>query len=748
MRPPPTLRGPARAPLPRWLAALAWLAACSPERPRWVDLAALEPERVRLEPAPDAPIALATPAGAPMELFREGAETWAAVALPRSSWQPVEPAGAWLCAVPDGQPLATPRDARVATERLEDGARRFEAVLLDDEGRYRVATDAFWRSGSALQLRLEPGREPPEHLRFAWRATLGGRAGERWRVAGSTLSGDGFAVPPGGACALSVELPPDAALRFAACSEPALVPGASDGAAPVNVFRVRLDGELLLEHEQPLVEGGRTSWLEVPLPRAGAGELCLEVAGPFAYTSFLSPVVGPARVADRRATARAAARPNLVLFAADTLRADALAAYRDEPLPGGVELTPELDRLARESRVFTQARSVSTWTLPSFSSILTGYFPSQVSATQMDSALPEQALTLAEHLRAHGYRTLAVTEGGFLSRKHGFDQGFAWFREGDKEEGAEDVDETLTAALDALAADDGRPAFLFVHTFRAHGPYRVSEATRARLGAPLGLEDGDTWERWFSAAPDATVERKMRALYLGGVADLDRAFGTFRAALERAGALANGYLLFTSDHGEAFGEHGQHLHTGPPYEMLVRVPLILAGKDVAPALDTSAASLVDVTPTLCALSGVAPPEPFAGRSLLAIDDGRPVVAFQFAQPGSPSSIAVVQGKRKVMGLRLADLAAAGEVHAAYDLASDPHETRDVSQAAPWGRALLDEHAELLRGALEPRLPASEAVLDPLQRAELRALGYVDVKDAAAAAGAATPAAPAGRAPGG
>ena len=718
---------PARLRLPFLWILLAW-AGCGSDERRWIDLSALSTERVRFDGSDtEVGLSIGELAGRALELHREGQETWLEVGLARADWKTSEPAGSWLADVPDVEPIWTPDEELSPTERLLGDGVAFPAAALDAEHGYRAESGVFLRIARCLQLRLSSDELPPERLRFGWRVTHGERTEERFRVSGPSLSGDGFAVAPGTGCTLALELPADGVLRFATCSEPA----ATDAQAGTNRFRVLLDGEPLFQHDQALLPDGSTSWHEVALPEgARAGELRLTVDGPFAYTSFLAPVIGPPRVDDYGSSARKRTRPNLVLFVADTLRADALSAYRSEPVLPGAELTPALDRLAREGRVFTQARSVSTWTLPSFASILTGSFPHQVNATQMDSALPGLATTLAERLQASGYRTAAVTEGGFVSRNHGFAQGFGWFREGD-----EDLDATLADAADALAADDGRPLFLFVHTFRAHAPYEVSAETRERLGEELGLEPADSYDSWIRAksGPDVgpAAAAKLRALYLGGVADLDRGFGAFRSVLSGSGLLDNGYLLFTSDHGEAFGEHGEFLHTGPPFEMLVRVPLILFGKDVEPLADHGPASLVDVTPTLCALSGVEASGEGGGRSLLALEDGRPVFSFQCGNPDGPSSVALVEKNRKVMGLRPADLLGGREVHAAYDLEDDPQETKNLSQESPWAQSLLQENAEALRSALAPRLPGAEAVLDPTHRAELRALGYVDADEAPA-----------------
>src|SRR5262249_54081022 len=161
-------------------------------------------------------------------------------------------------------------------------------------------------------------------------------------------------------------------------------------------------------------------------------------------------------------------------------------------------------------------------------------------------------------------------------RHFGFDQGFAWFQEQDCRK--RKLRNTLAWADDFLARDDGRPVFLFVHTYRTHSPYRqgpdeseaelktlvhrVRESTGASLGEKLD-------SRLMPCLPE------YLALYRGGAHGLDALFGPWFARLEQSGIFRHGFLVFTSDHGEAFFEHGSREHDGRPHEEKVRIPLFV-----------------------------------------------------------------------------------------------------------------------------------------------------------------------------
>src|SRR5262245_24928412 len=131
-------------------------------------------------------------------------------------------------------------------------------------------------------------------------------------------------------------------------------------------------------------------------------------------------------------------RPNVILITLDTTRADHLGCYGHAR-----NTSPELDRLAAESEVFTQAYATSSWTLPAHASLLTGKYPSSHGA----DADPQGALrltdaiagdpgwsdyrvrglasdetTLAAALAERGYRTGAVVAGPWLERVFSLDK--------------------------------------------------------------------------------------------------------------------------------------------------------------------------------------------------------------------------------------------------------------------------------------------------------------------------------------
>lgn len=535
-----------------------------------------------------------------------------------------------------------------------------------------------------------------------------------WRVPAPGVFADGIPVLAGGAEELVVDVPADSALRCATIART----GVRVERAPPTRFRVLLDGEPLLEHDQAPSLDGPAVRHALPLGRARSGaRLRFEVEGPACYSAFLTPIVGPAR-------STRAPRPDVVFLLADTYRADNLAAWG-----GDARIAPHLNALSETCRRFRNAQAAATWTLPSHATLFSGLYPRQTRVLKRGSSLAPAAHTLAEHFAAAGYRTVAVTEGAFVSSSFGLDQGFEWF-----EEHSRGIDRTVARALELAEVDDGRPLFLFAQSYRAHDPYVVSDATRARLAGEdlagslleldlaLGARDAEHVRGRPYSDESVELARAKEALYRGASADLDEGFGRLLAGLEPLGRLEPGDVLaFTSDHGEAFGEHGVRGHGMGTWLEEAHVPLLLRGPGVEPGDVDEVVGAVSLPRTLARLAGLEPAEPWLGRDLCELPPLRaPIATYQCSQL-PPSDLALNDGQRKLI-LRDARAARQPAVLHAYDLRSDPRERAD-SSSADWVEEQARAWAPALRALAEPVLGEEEALLGGRQQARLRELGY-------------------------
>jgi hypothetical protein len=611
---------------------------------------------------------------------------------------------------------------------------------------------------AAGKLLLNPGADPdPGDARLAF-TVLGGERVEyasgpaAWRVRAERLTADGFRVWEGRPVELRVTADRRSALRFATAF-----------VASAGGLRVFVGETLVYEHESDAPES-RTRHV-VPLENGLSPEVPLrfETYGERTLATVLAPVIGPLVTGATRADRR----PDIILFSADTFRADNLTSYGGE---WGV--TPNLDRFAAQSVRFARAWSPSIWTLPSHTSMLLGLYPYEHGSTNQSQSPSGALVSIAERLSAAGYRTGAVTDGRYVTETYGMDRGFEWFETRD----AVSLRRTIASALDILDADDGRPTFLFVHTYRMHAPYRATSRSVELYGEQLGLtqaaelqklvldemfavsrkelangEAGDDsmramvgredWSGVHARVVPSLVERgvlqpgegtaviaeSLQRLYIGGLADFDMHMGVLFDQLRARGREEDTVFLFTSDHGEAFGEHGMLFHNHGTWNEALQIPLLVRAPGLDPGVSTIGASLVDVAPTIAALADVAPDSGWSGRGLLAGASDGPVFAYDCARFIEHTGM-IVDGKWK-LSLPLGDAEDSPTFSYLYDLERDPDEHDNLVDDEPQrAREIYERWRAPFAITLQRRGEAGEVSLTARERQELEALGYTGVDD--------------------
>ncbi|MBW2401703.1 MAG: sulfatase-like hydrolase/transferase [Deltaproteobacteria bacterium] len=121
-----------------------------------------------------------------------------------------------------------------------------------------------------------------------------------------------------------------------------------------------------------------------------------------------------------RETGSEARRPDLILILLDTVRRDHLSTYGYHR-----DTTPVIDSLARDGLVFERAVAQSSWTLPSFGSLMTSRYPREIFPEADGISIPVGNLyTFAQALRNGGYRTISVTTNPYNHEIFRLMQGF------------------------------------------------------------------------------------------------------------------------------------------------------------------------------------------------------------------------------------------------------------------------------------------------------------------------------------
>jgi arylsulfatase A-like enzyme len=386
-------------------------------------------------------------------------------------------------------------------------------------------------------------------------------------------------------------------------------------------------------------------------------------------------------------------KPHVFIYLVDTVRLDSMALFG-----GARPTTPELEAFSDDAVVFENAVAASTWTLPSVVSILTGVYPFRHLVMKGDVQLSPESPhpTLATILGQQGFDTVGISQSYIVGPKFGLDTGFKDFFLANHLNGiqlrSQEVRRVLTQWL-AYQHDWQRPVFAYVHTVGPHAPYRPTGSFRRFADAV----PGDLSDREYSPAKfisegygeQPNEVEHLRALYEGEVEYADAEFGRFLGALKFFGLYDDAIVIFVSDHGEEFADHGGFDHGRTVFDEVARVPLVVkfprwhssGGTTIAERVST-----VDIFATVLALAGT-------GADGTVID-GRPL-------PHTPTQHGSVDGDPRTVFTELNVV---------------PNETyRSVNYRALWAGSMkcienLDGTDRF--GEQEPRYQAFDTGVDP------------------------------------
>ncbi|MFT5429824.1 MAG: choline-sulfatase [Myxococcota bacterium] len=376
-------------------------------------------------------------------------------------------------------------------------------------------------------------------------------------------------------------------------------------------------------------------------------------------------------------------RYNVVLITIDTVRADHMhfAGYERKT-------TDHMDELAKRSAVFENAYSPSNMTPAAIPALLSGRYTTELYRDDSHFIrFDERNTFVAERLAAAGVQTRAVvTHWYFEKRKRsglyqGFDDwqvvGTRWGKEMEGVATSKLVADEGIAQLGKLNADE--PYFLWLHFLDPHKWYIFHDGFEKRWG------------------------RKSKDRYDHEIAFTDHHIGRVLKAISGHASADQTAIMITSDHGEAFGEHKTAFHGFSVYEDQLRVPLIVHVPGQEPQRIKKRVGLIDLTPTVLDLMGVALPKdekPLQGRSWRPDIEGRPlpqrlIYSERPRGPHSGGMRALIDGDWKLIWR------AAGNRYELYDLVADPGELDNrIKKDADTADRLIRTMATLQKRALD------------------------------------------------
>jgi arylsulfatase A-like enzyme len=273
---------------------------------------------------------------------------------------------------------------------------------------------------------------------------------------------------------------------------------------------------------------------------------------------------------------------------------------------------------------------------------------------------------------------------------------------------ADDVNEDL---LDWLDEQQRRPFFAFLNYMDAHSPYvsppphhtmfmnsdqRVSEDDASFIPSQGNPGSADLRELWVAG-------------YDGGLNYLDTELGKLFNELQRRGLLDNTLIVLTSDHGEAFGEHGFYEHGHSLYREILHVPLIIRFPAKIPKglRVSSTVSIRDIPATITSLVSHGEPQRFPGKSMAAFWSAQSSLANSEPDPAlaeiyGDMNVSDVSSKKEwaksFVSRRWHCIIYESGQAELYDLQKDPKETRNLADT-PAGASVVEGFKARLRKGL-------------------------------------------------
>jgi arylsulfatase A-like enzyme len=352
---------------------------------------------------------------------------------------------------------------------------------------------------------------------------------------------------------------------------------------------------------------------------------------------------------------------NVIWVISDSLRRDHVGAYGNQEI-----ITPSIDAFAGKSVRFDRHYIAGFPTMPTRADYLTGRWT--MSYMQWEPLFDDE-VTLPQLLSEKGINTAAIVDTPFFIRDGmNYDRGFRTFTEitgqmhlewrvdpttregqvihsisgGDvrknwRKESDFFAPRTFITAMEWLERHYQEDFFLYIDTWDPHEPWEPPQYYRELYWPDHDGDQAGPLYGYWQDTPGMTEEKvkKAQASYCGEVTMVDTWFGFLMRYVENLGLLKNTMIIFTSDHGYYFGEHGglvgkmvfaRDKKTGQPltgvwshspfYEEVTHVPLLIYLPGVKPAAYSGLTSAVDLMPTVMEVMGQDIPLRVQGKSLL------------------------------------------------------------------------------------------------------------------------------------
>jgi len=400
---------------------------------------------------------------------------------------------------------------------------------------------------------------------------------------------------------------------------------------------------------------------------------------------------------------------NVILLTIDTLRRDVLGCYGCDK-----RTTPFIDSIQNQCIRFIHALSAGPYTQAGFPGILTSSYYLDYGYSKDKKFNPNRIL-ISEPLHDQGIITAGFHSNAYLCGYFGWNRGWDTFYDSMEDEVTDEVPFIEASVINNkvrawLSNQKGKekPFFLWVHYMDVHEPYIPKREYLELIDPSININEDNMFALFKNVLLKRDVSNKetvelLRKLYLAGVRKTDDSVKELFDILQRANILDETVVIFTSDHGDEFGEHGGLSHDGKMYSELVDVPLIIFDPPLSKGMTCDKlVSTLDVSPTILHLFGLDPVSKFQGCSLLPVEDypskgvyGESVEKHGEKEKGDEKPVYFYrQGDIKIIYRE------GNDTWEMYDLKEDPKEQNNLINISP--------AAEELKKKLKPRVRRWEA----------------------------------------
>ena len=281
--------------------------------------------------------------------------------------------------------------------------------------------------------------------------------------------------------------------------------------------------------------------------------------------------------------------------------------------------------------------------------------------------------------------------------------------------------ELINKADDWITEQKSDPWFCYLHLLRPHNPYFAPDPFFSQFVEKDGIDNPEEYYKQFelevvdryygqNKGYAASSVEPLLNLYHSNIAYADHLINEFLLKLETKGELKDTVVVIMSDHGEAFGEHGELLHGKPPHREQIHVPLVILFPEIVQipnhTVDTPV-SLMDLAPTLEQLFDLTITNSIDGFTLNPLIGNPQTPHHQeiFSQHMASKTVALRQGNRKLL-VGFDDDFKTIRLMEAYDLKTDPKEQSDIFSADAGYEDMLKSILEYVKTRIN-----SEAIYD-------------------------------------